>query len=448
MFVPASYRCGFHRGSFLGRAALALAVLALAVLALAFASTAAADGKDPRFSDKRLAKWLKNELRTSGLEPKGVSSCRPKGGKKVMVCKWRAAGVWPGEISYECAGKARLKVSSKRWVIDACSNNKEPMMPLNSEVGPHPLFGYNDDWIQQQGRLGQLASSSADVARTGLYWDAVQPTGFDVRVWGLFDALYAQMIARGIRPLFVLYAAPCWAQSGSCRQGAHPAPEYYDELADFAARAAERYPQAVGIEVWNEPNYEIYWGGQPDPEAYGEMLKAVVPAIKAANPDMPVITAGLSPHQHDVNDAMAYETFLRRAYATGGPQLADGIGTHPYPLRQYHEPFLDAIRIDLYRYYRVMSEYGEEWKPMWITETGVSNDGEEDYSEEQQADALARMYTMIRRIAHPIPFVGYHRFADQPGHSRVKEQGYGVVAGNGEPKQAFCAVAAARDRPC
>jgi len=85
---------------------------------------------------------------------------------------------------------------------------------------------------------------------------------------------------------------------------------------------------------------------------------------------------------------------------------------------------------------------------MWVTETGVSNTGDEGFSADQQADALARMYTLFRRIAHPIPLVVYHRFVDQPGHTRVKGQGYGVVSGGGQPKPAYCAVAAARDKPC
>jgi hypothetical protein len=429
---------------------LRFAALLAAALAIAVSATASADHDGQKFSDKRLSKWLKGELRDQGLEPKGVSSCRPKRAKKVMLCKWRASGVFPGEVAYECAGKARFTVRGKDWQIDPCNNVIEPMMPLKPEVGPHPMFGYNDDWVQQVTKLDLLAGSGANIARTGLFWDAVQPTSVNVHNWAIFDALYSQMLSRGVRPLFILYAAPCWAQAGSCRQGAHPSAEYYDELADFAARAAQRYPQAAGIEVWNEPNYEIYWGGTPDPESYGEMLKAVIPAIKAANPEMPVVTAGLSPHQHDVADAMAYETFLRRAYATGGPQLADAIGTHPYPLRQYHEDFLGAIRIDLFRYFRVMSEYGEASKPMWITETGVSNEGEgeEDYSHEQQADALTRIYTVIRRIDHPIPVAVFHRFADQPGSAREKERGYGVVSGGGSPKPAYCAMAAARDLPC
>ena len=70
MSCPASYRCHFRRGTLLRAAALAVAMMALA-----FASTSAADNSnDPKYSDKRLAKWLKGELRTNSLEPKGVSS--------------------------------------------------------------------------------------------------------------------------------------------------------------------------------------------------------------------------------------------------------------------------------------------------------------------------------------------------------------------------------------
>ncbi|HYU59247.1 MAG TPA: hypothetical protein VEK39_00675 [Solirubrobacterales bacterium] len=424
-------------------------VLTLALALLLAMPAGAGNDKDPKFTDGQLKKMLKAQLHERGLEPKGISSCRPKHAKKVMVCRWRAEGEFPGEIPYECAGKAKFKVRKKAWTIDPCNSINEPMMPLNAEPGPHPQFGYNDDWLLQIGRLDLLAGSGADIARTGLYWDAVQPTSFNVRLWASFDALYQQLLSRGIHPLFVIQAAPCWAQGGSCHQGAHPAPEYFDELADFAARAAQRYPQAAGLEIWNEPNYEIYWGGPPDPQAYGQMLGQVATAVDAVAPNMPVVSAGLSPHIHDESDAMAYESFLRQAYQTGGPQLADAIGTHPYPNRRYTEDYLGNIRVNLFRYFRVMSEFGDGDKPMWVTETGVSNEGDdEQFDLDQQADALAKIYTMLRRVAHPIPVVVFHRFIDQPGSPRVKEQGYGVVNGAGQPKPAYCAVAAAREHPC
>ena len=398
-------------------AALLLAMLGFATAAIA------GNENDPKYTDGQLKKRLKNELHEQGLEPKGISSCRPKHGKKLMVCKWRAKGEFPGEIPYECAGRAKFYVKRKTWDIDPCNSINEPMIPLNDAPGPHPEFGYNDDWLNQFGRLDLLAGSGADVARTGLYWDAVQPTAAPVHLWGAFDQLYQAMLQRGIHPLFVVQAAPCWAQGGNCQQGGRPSGEHFDDLADFAARAAERYPEAAGIEVWNEPNYAIYWGGTPDPQAYGDMLGQVATAVHAAAPNMTVVSAGLSPHINDTSDAMAYESFLRQAYQTGGPQLADAIGTHPYPNRQYIEDYLGNIRVNLYRYLHVMTDFGDADKPMWVTETGVSNNGDESFNPDQQADALAKMYTMFRRIAHPIPVVIFHRFIDQPGSPRIKEQG-------------------------
>lgn len=177
-----------------GRRAAALGALAV-VLAVGLAPPAGARNEnDPKYTDGQLKKRLKAELREQGLEPRGVSSCRPKRGKKVMVCKWRAKGVFPGEIPYECAGKAKFTVKGKTWEIDPCNSINEPMIPLNAEVGPHPNFGFNEDWVQQLDKLDQLAGSGANVARTGLYWDNIQPTSFNVHVWTLFDLVYQQMI--------------------------------------------------------------------------------------------------------------------------------------------------------------------------------------------------------------------------------------------------------------
>jgi polysaccharide biosynthesis protein PslG len=430
-----------------------LAAAALPALALTFAlalpdSTNAADEKDPRYSDQRLAKWLKKELRGGGLKPKGVSSCHPKRAKKVLVCRWRAKGFLPDGTPYECAGRARFTVKKKQWAIDPCDNLKEPMMPLRAAPGPHPLFGFNEDWNLNLDKLDLISGTGANIARQGLFWDAVERdpgTGYD---WSEMDAIYHGFLARGIRPLWVLYAAPCWAQSGSCRTGAHPAEQFYDEFAAFAAAAANRYPEAVGFEIWNEPNYRIYWGGDPDPESYARMIQAVAPAIKAADPTVPVLTAGLSPHIDTEANAMAYAEFLRRVYDSGAPGYTDAIGAHPYPNRRYSEDYLGNIRVNLYRTFDIMQSHGEASKPIWVTETGVSNAGDESFTPDQQAEALAKIYELIRLVDHDIPVVVFHRFSDQPGHPRVDERGYGVVTGSGQPKPAYCAVAAARERPC
>lgn len=434
-----------ERGARKARAGPAGLLVLLAVLAIP--TGAAQADNDPKYSDAKLKQMVKAQLKAGGLTAKGVSSCRPKRGGKVMVCKWRAEGLFPGEIRYECVGKARLIVAKHTWKLDPCNNLIEPMVPLLPFPGPHPEFGFNEDWLVQAGRLDELAAAGGNVARTGLYWDAVEPVAQHNNLWAPFDALYVQMRLRGIKPLWVLQAAPCWAQAGECKRASHPSPDYYDEFADFAARVAQRYPDSLGLEVWNEPNWALYWGGEPDPEAYGNMLATVASAIHEAKPGMPVITAGLSPHISNTSDAIAYESFLRRAYATGGPQQADAIGAHAYPNRRYTEDYLGNIRVNLFRYKRVMDEFGDGAKPIWVTETGTSTTEDDGFNADQQADALAKMYTLFRRIDN-IPVVIYHRFVDQPGNPKVNERGFGVLEANGNRKPSYCAVAGAREKPC
>jgi hypothetical protein len=363
-----------------------------------------------------------------------------------MVCKWRAEGLWPGEVAYECVGKARLVVRKKKWKINPCNNIREPMVPLGP-VGPHPLFGYNEDWIAQAGKLDSLAAGGSEIARTGMYWDAVEQHSPDGRYWAPFDGIYAQMRSLGIRPLWVLQAAPCWAQRGECHRGSHPSAGHFDEFAAFAVRVAQRYPDSLGLEVWNEPNWGLYWGGNPDPYAWGEMVRVVASTVHREVSGMPVVSGGLSPHINSEGDAMGYEQFLRLAYETGGPQEADAIGSHPYPQRRYTDDYLGNVRIKLFRYLRVMQEFGDGAKPIWVTETGTSTTEDDGFNADQQADALAKMYTQFRRIEN-IPVVIYHRFVDQPGHPKANERGFGVLESGGNRKPAYCAVAAAREKPC
>jgi hypothetical protein len=163
---------------------------------------------------------------------------------------------------------------------------------------------------------------------------------------------------------------------------------------------------------------------------------------------MPIVSAGLAPvGKNDINGT-DYATFLRRTYKTDGPQEADAIGAHPYPLRHFDEDYLASIRSHLFRYRTVMARFGEKKSPIWVTETGVSTTGtDEGYALDQQAEALVNIYGLFRRVSR-VPVVIFHKLIDTPGHESVKEQGYGVVDGDRQPKPAYCAVAATRERPC
>jgi hypothetical protein len=390
------------------------------------------------------AKQLTKQLKKRDLYPLERPDCRHNGSS--FRCTWRAEGRRPADVPFECRGRAK-SISAKRWRIKGCD---EKMVTLADEPGAHPVFGFNEQWWGH-GDLRQLPAIGADVARQSLHWADVEPAANKYH-WPPTDSLYQQMLAAGVRPIWVLSRAACWAQdpdpSRHCYyEPAPPAPDHYGDLADLAAVLATRYPLSAGIEVWNEPNYRPFWGAEPDPAAYGQMAGAVATAVHQANPSMPVISAGLAPVGATGDQGMAYEEFLRKAYQTGGPQLTDAIGAHPYPLGNFEQNYLGAIRAHLYRYRRVMNDFGEADKAIWVTEVGVSNfEDKRGFRPDEQAQALTQIYEQFRLIAG-IPVVLFHRFQDDPAGG-PKEAGYGVVDKNGQVKPAYCAIAAVRGMSC
>jgi hypothetical protein len=400
-------------------------------------------------TNQKVKKLLERELKERGYDGVGASGCNSNHSR--YICQWHAEGIGPGQVPYKCRQKAKFRTKKRTWKIPKCRNRLPAEIPLLSEPGPHPTFGYNEGWLQHDGELDELEESGADAARQGLYWSAIErsPGSYD---WRPFDAVYQNMLAQGIRPLWVLFEAPCWAQGKP--SGCNPTKRYrptsahYGDFAHFAALAAQRYPLALGIEVWNEPNTELFWGGKPEPAEYASMLKQVAPAVQAANPDMPVISGGLASSYTTDKNSLSTVKFLRKIYKKGAAQAADAIGIHAYPKKAYHQDFIGSIRIRLAKSQRVKRKRGEGEKPIWITEIGVSTTGKQAYTPDHQANALAQIYNLFRRVDAPIPVLIFHRFVDVPTSGLSAEAGYGVLNKQGNRKPAYCAVAKARDAPC
>ena len=87
---------------------------------------------------------------------------------------------------------------------------------------------------------------------------------------------------------------------------------------------AERYRGRIGAyQVWNEPNLSREWGElPPDPVHYTELLKVCYEAIKAADPQAIVISAGLAPTGTESVDAMPDSKFLQGMYDAGAATIS------------------------------------------------------------------------------------------------------------------------------
>ena len=318
-------------------------------------------------------------------------------------------------------------------------------------------FGYNEDWGADPARIDLVADAGANTLRTVLSWRVVERRRGELQ-WRRYDALYARMVANGARPLWVLADAPCWAwaesRSACGEQGrlAHPPdPEFELEWARFVYQVVQRYPQTVAIEAWNEPNLRTFFKPEPDPVRAARLTAWANFAVDQIDPGVPVLLGGPSPTFDNIPGVeIAYEDFIREAYAAAGTGHWDGIAMHPFPSMQRQGEYLRDIQEHINNARRVTRRSGARGTPIWVTEVGLSTDGVRPYSAKEQATGLRRIYRgLARRDDVEIPAIIVHRLVDQQsGYGAPAEAGWGVLRRDGKPKPAFCELAELRGQRC
>jgi len=395
------------------------------------------------------------ELATPGSPPSiKVSSCkqRKKGNRFVgFTCSWAAHGEAPGLVPFRCNGKATFDAKHKKVKkIDPCKNLAEAQVPLLA--APHDVaFGYFETFDIFGDLFDELHAGGAVIARQDLDWPTLEPSPSPPASWNWapYDALYAQFQAAGVRPVWTLLPAPCWATAnpGSCSPGGThpPSAAHISDYATAAAAIAARYPQSAGIEVWLEPNSAKFWGATPDPTTFSDLVGATASAVAATNTGVAVISGGLAPGSAAA-DKVEAGTFLTQALAHSGIKSATAIGLDAVPDVSFasgSDPtagYLGRIRILIAELEAAEAAAGAN-RPVGITELAFSTPG---YTEAQQAEALVSSYQMLRRVAG-VPFVIVSKLLDTGDGSKI--QGFGVLHSNRSPKPAYCQLAAARGVP-
>lgn len=410
---------------------------------LALAGTTPAEADRARIQAKAEGK-VSQTLADRGLRV-GGTTCRRSGG---WSCRWRAADEIAG-WTYRCDGAASLPAGLGAVDVERCHRRAPVLAPLDAEPTT-PAFGFNEGWRERPDLLDEGQAAGADTNRFVVSWMSVQPRR-DVSRWDLYDPIYDSMLEAGARPVLVLISAPCWAQAappGPCREEREaarpPARRHVADFARFAAAAAKRYPEALAIEIWNEPNSGAFWRARrPDPALYAEMLAAARRAVGRDRSDLPVVSGGLAPFGSTRDDHFAAHEFLDRVYrATPGSSgaIADAIAVHPYP-GDGRTP-TRRVRTLLAQAKAVQIRHGDAHTPLWVTEVGLSTSSAERVSELGQARGLVAIYEILRRVPG-VPVVLFHRLTDLREGPSSPESGWGVLEAGGAAKPAYCSLAGA-----
>jgi hypothetical protein len=307
--------------------------------------------------------------------------------------------------------------------------------------------------------VADAVNSGASYARFFVRWPEFQPDSsaqFKADVAAQYDVAVNQLVAHGIKPIFVVMGAPAWA-NGSSDQAVPPSsPSTY---AGFMTLLAAHFAGRVAAyEVWNEEDETIFWHPAPDAARYAALLKATYPAVKGADPTATVLVGGLTGNDYD---------FLEAIYANGGQGAFDAVAVHTDtacldrgPMSFYRDPNGRIARFTFLGYrsvHDVMAAHGDGAKGIWMTELGWSSTtttcergtfaGQKPagVSEADQATYLAQAYHCM--AFDPYVQVGaWFTGRDEPTQPIEEHRHYGLLRGDGSTKPAWSAFTTVTSR--
>jgi exo-beta-1,3-glucanase (GH17 family) len=206
-----------------------------------------------------------------------------------------------------------------------------------------------------------------------------------------------------------------------------------NEFRTYVRYMTQRYKGKVRYwEVGNEVDW-IFW--KDSLADYARYLNAAAGIIRKADPQNRIILASLAfdgTHVWNPQEG-AEEDALRRLYELGIKPDFDVLGAHYYPLESsdsLHEAVSAVNQIG-----SVMAEFGDEAKPVWLTESGYSSSLNPDGGLSRQAEYLKRLYTEI--IAHPkIEKIFWYNWRCKSGEGDY-EDNFGVVNNDFSERPAF-----------
>ena len=300
-------------------------------------------------------------------------------------------------------------------------------------------IGPNTSTARIDSAIGSAKALHAKIVRAELLWSTLEPRAqgtIDPHALALVDRLMDDAATAGIGVIATVDSTPCWDSSAPAAllRACTPArptqanawpprdPAPYGTLTAFLA---QRYgTKLAAIEVWNEPDQanEQYLAGPEKPQHYVAILHSAYPAIKQANPNIPVLAGSL---------VGSNGAFLRALYAAGIKGYYDGLAVHFYNL------VLGSVR----SIHAVQSANGDS-KPLWLDEFGWSSCWPRQRTQQEQGCVTARtqganLANVLRSLART-PYVAAEAVYKLQGGLR---EDFGVLSENGTRKPAFAPLA-------
>ena len=240
---------------------------------------------------------------------------------------------------------------------------------------PAGFFGVVPQAAPSAVDLGRM-EGSVETLRFPIYWSKCEPSPGEYDFSGP-DAEIAAAAEHGIRVLPFVYGTPAWLAGNEARppldgQGLgawkgflRKLVERYGPHGSLWRGAAHREP-IRRWQIWNEPNFRLFWLPRVSPPDYARLLDASAGVIRKADPGAQIVLAGIAP----VGAGMKTWIFMRRLLQVPGVRDDfDFAALHPYAANMAQMDYqLSQVRA-------AMTAGGARRKPLIVTEIGVASDG-------------------------------------------------------------------------
>lgn len=350
------------------------------------------------------------------------------------LCKAAAGAAWLqapslGRASWFSRGPKPIELTPVRAVV------------WNDWLGVNAQFQWFPPEMARK-QAERLKALGLSWVRLGLHWMLMEPEEGHYNLKPIDQAmdLVRQM---DLRTITYVVGTPKFATSVSPRD---KYAQYFDKFPPkdpktYALRMmqlAKRYPQVDVWQVWNEPNILAFWAPKADPEGYGRLLLPTVQALRATVPDKPIAMAGMAYFSEIPSGGL----MIQKMGELGAFNLNLIIAYHPYTARPEgsdndERDFVGKV-VPAHQWLRAATV-----KQIWATEWGWSSyDGPKEeqpiIGEQGQADYTLRRLALMAALDYDRVFL--FTLSDLDKRASARDQHYGLLRENGEPKPVYHAL--------
>ncbi|HYY89300.1 MAG TPA: hypothetical protein VFA49_10930 [Chloroflexota bacterium] len=359
-------------------------------------------------------------------------------------------------------------------LLAACASiSPAPTPPPAPRRVPSPDYGLHVFvWghVDTTDRDLKLATDAGIRWQKSLFpWRLIERAGKGQFDWTEADRVVKASTAAGLKIVARLDYQPDWARKAPATNGP---PDNYQDYADFVSAVVARYAPGSAngtvdaVEVWNEPNLDREWGEQPisaqSAAEYMRLLSGAYQAAHRANPNIIVLSAGLSPtgviDAHSADDVV-YLQWLYDAGLKGGVNY-DALGAHgnsqapdvdaaPGSLAEFGHPSFYFRRVEQLR--DVQVKHGDADRQVWLLEFGWTSDTVHPQykwfavSEQKKGQNIVSAFDYARR--NWSPWIGVMTLWTLPDPSWTAEREefwWAITAPDGSPRDAYVRLKEAR----